>query len=166
MGSSMDRTPGSLARPTTLQDVAALAASRLARDVLVAVALQPRPVGGLAEAVGAEMSAVSRCLRSLERNGLLSYQHEWRRHVYHPGPMLSAARGERSLLLTLSASTGGRLTLEIPGEDVTRIDRVGAEVWRRMAPRPTPPQVVVKPVAAPEPRGRAPKAPRPASGPG
>lgn len=160
----VDRASGTFARRTTLHDVVSIAGWRLAREVLVAVAHRARSVGALADDIELEVSGVSRCLRLLLRAGFLAYRQEGHRHVYVPGPCMTAAQAESGLVLTLTAGTGARVLLEIPEAELAEFRR-SDRAWTR-PDGAAPPETVVRPVGVPAPPGGAQTAPHRPSGPG
>ncbi len=166
MSPSLDRVFGVFVRSTTLRDIARLAASDLARELLVAIAQRPCFVRRLADDIGIDPPTVSRCLRSLRSAGLLIYRQEGHQHVYSPGPRLAIAQRGGTLVLTLAAESGARLILEFSEAELRDLRRAAQPPARPGAGPAAPLRVVVKPGSVPAPPGGARTVPRPPSGPG
>ncbi len=166
MNAPVDRASGASARRTTLHDIVSIAGWRLARELLVAVVRQARSVRALSDDIDLDMSGVSRCLRLLQRAGLLAYRQEGHRHVYVPGPCMTVARTQTGLVLTLIAGTGARVLLEIPDAELAEFRRSDRAWTRPDTDGGAPPETVVRPAAVPAPPGSAQTTPPRASGPG
>ncbi len=140
-------------RPT-LQDLLSIASAPLARELLAALTASQRAVSELADELTLDLSAVSRCLRAMERRAVIRCWSEGPRHIYEAGPAVVAEHTPERTVITMTAATGGWVTLVFTGQELREL--------RRSDPRwpghvPGMPRVIVTASATRPPTGHAPK---------
>jgi hypothetical protein len=140
-------------RPT-FQDLASIGATPLARELLAALTASQRSVSELADELIFDLSSVSRCLKAMERRGVIRCWSDGTRHIYEAGPAVVAEHTPDRTVITMTAATGGWLTLVFAGHELRELRRSDPR-WHGHEPG-VPRVTVVKPAGAHPHSGSAP----------